>query len=118
MIKGMLSKRHLIQGIVFVGLLTALGGCHPNFNGYNAFHSAETPIPEQTYVMDPGSYAGNAYASGGTQPGTSYGTGAKGKHDGDKAHYAAMAALRPQGPVDWTQPNPQDNKPLPAGQGN
>lgn len=108
----------IILGLIGLGMIAVLGGCEPNLNGVNAYKAAETPNPAQTYVMDPGSYAGDAYGSGGTKPGTSYGTGAKGNMDGNKAHYKAMEEVRGTGPVDWTKPNPHDNHPLPAGQGN
>lgn len=107
----------------FIGALAlltfALAGCgQPNLAGVNAYNSATTPNPEQTYVMDPGSYGGIAEASGGTITGTSYGIGAKGKYDGNPSHYQKMAELRPSGEVNWSDPGPSTNRPLPAGQGN
>lgn len=94
----------------------ALSGCgKPNLMGVNAYESAVHPNPQQTYVMDPGSFGGIASASGGTQTGTSYGTGAKGTRDGDPAHFQKLENLRPKGQINWSDPNPQDNHPLPNG---
>ncbi len=104
----------------FAGLgFVLVAGCEPpNLAGVNAYKSATTPNFEQTYVMDPGSNGGIADASGGTRPGTSYGTGAPGKYDGDKGHYERMSALRPRGYVNWSTASPSTNHPLPNGVGN
>jgi hypothetical protein len=93
-----------------LALLTgAIGttGCsngQPRFKGIDSYDNATTTnayAPVQG--MDPYSYGGTAYASGGTLPGVSYGTGAEGLFDGDPAHFAAVMAVNggDSWPVDW-----------------
>jgi hypothetical protein len=67
-------------GKVFVGLLalSALGGCRSK--GIESFTSASTPVPPlggAEWGGDPYAKGGIAEASGGTQPQTNYGKGAR-----------------------------------------
>ena len=84
--------------------LTGCSNGQPRFKGLDSYANATTPNTyEKLPGIDPYSYGGTAYATGGTQPAASYGTGADGQFDGDPAHYAAIEAFNGSSspPIDW-----------------
>jgi len=88
-------------------------GCsngQPRFKGLDSYSSAtSTNAYEPAKGIDPYSYGGTAYASGGLAPAASYGTDAEGPFDGDPGHYAAIDSVNgATWPVDWAG----DGKPL------
>jgi|GEM_PF-6826719 len=93
-------------------ILPVLAGCHIEMRGDEAYKAANIQNSQAPVVMDPGSYGGTSFASGGVAPGTSFGTGStKEKYDGhtvdgNPSHYDQMKKLRQQqfgdGPVNWT----------------
>ncbi|MHB8635137.1 MAG: hypothetical protein ACYC96_01545 [Fimbriimonadaceae bacterium] len=90
-----------------------VSGCsngQPRFKGLDSYENATTTNAYGPVAgMDPYSYGGTAYASGGREPAASYGTGANGPDDGDPAHYAAVATENKAAwPIDWSG----DGKPL------
>ena len=103
-------KVHRIALVIISGFFVA--GCHPDFVGLNSYNAATTPNSYKPYTMDPGSYAGYGFSSGGRAPGMSYGTGSQeGAYDGhpycgDPGHYVRMAAIKKDqfgnGPVNWS----------------
>ena len=101
-----MNGRTLLATLVFAGAAAALTGCsngQPRFKGLDSYNNATTPNDYRAVSgIDPYSYGGTAYASGGTQPGVSYGTGATGEDDGDAKHYAALFAHNGSNwPIDW-----------------
>ena len=91
---------------LFCGALS-MTGCsngQPRFKGLDSYTNATTTNAyEPVQGIDPYSYGGTAYASGGLAPGVSYGTGAGGPLDGDPAHFAALTAANggDAWPIDW-----------------
>jgi len=102
-----MNGRTLLFAVALICGAIATTGCsngQPRFKGLDSYSNATTtnnygPLPG----IDPYSYGGTAYASGGLKPGVSYGTGAYGPFDGDPAHFAAVSADNGGDvwPIDW-----------------
>lgn len=102
-----MNGRTLLLGMVVLVSAIATTGCsngQPRFKGIDAYNNAtETnqygPVPG----VDPYSYGGTAYATGGLAPAAMYGTGALGAFDGDPNHFAAIIQYNGDTvpPVDW-----------------
>ena len=96
-----MNGRTLILALVVIIGGFATSGCsngQPRFKGIDSYQNATTTNAYAPVVgMDPYSYGGTAYATGGRAPAASYGTGADGPFDGDPSHYAKIAAFNGSG---------------------
>ncbi len=84
----------LLAGAMVLGT-----GCR--FKSGESYMAATVPNSTAPYVMDPYSYGGVSYATGGLRPNMSYGTGARGDLDGDPKFLSEMAARMGDKP-NWT----------------
>lgn len=109
-----MKSNFLLPALAVVFAAFALSGCsngQPRFKGVEAYKNTTEPNDyDKLPPMDPYSYGGTAYASGGLAPAASYGTGANDPFDGDPAHYVAMADRDGPDvpPVDWGDGHPLD----------
>ncbi len=102
--KGKTLVASIFAGAVLAGCQSGPLEGQPRFKGVEAYKSAvETNDYGKLGPMDPYSYGGTAYASGGLTPAASYGTGANDPFDGDPGHYEAMAQRNGPdiGAIDW-----------------
>ncbi len=101
-----MNGRTLLPALALAFGAFAVSGCsngQPRLKGLDAYANA-TMTNDYVPVdgIDPYSYGGTAYASGGTKPGVSYGTGAEGDMDGDAKHFRDIAGYNGANwPVDW-----------------
>ena len=102
-----MNGRTLLFALILACGAVATTGCsngQPRFKGLDSYENATTTNPlGPVQGIDPYSYGGTAYASGGLAPGVSYGTGASDPFDGDLAHFVAVVAYNGGDvwPIDW-----------------